>query len=195
MTIATSKPMTMEEYLNYDDGTDTRYELIDGQLVEMGAESDINVVIGSFLMQLFFQLVPYYCVRRGTEMVVEGELANTRFPDLVVISEAGAKALKGKKRSLITLDMPAPLLAVEIVSSSNTDKASRDRDYIRKRQEYAQRNIPEYWIIDPIEEKIIVCTLHKKAYSQKQFEGTQRIVSQQFPNLDIYADQILEAGL
>ena len=195
MTIATSKPMTMEEYLNYDDGTDTRYELIDGQLVEMGAESDINVVIGSFLMQLFFQLVPYYCVRRGTEMVVEGELANTRFPDLVVISEAGAKALKGKKRSLITLDMPAPLLAVEIVSSSNTDKASRDRDYIRKRQEYAQRNIPEYWIIDPIEEKIIVCTLHKKAYAQKQFEGTQRIVSQQFPNLDIYADQILEAGL
>lgn len=29
MTIAT-KPMTLEDYLNYDDGTDTRYELVDG---------------------------------------------------------------------------------------------------------------------------------------------------------------------
>lgn len=31
-TAATQKLLTMEEYLAYDDGTDTRYELVDGKL-------------------------------------------------------------------------------------------------------------------------------------------------------------------
>lgn len=35
MTIASQK-MTLEEYLNYDDGTDTRYELVNGELIAMG---------------------------------------------------------------------------------------------------------------------------------------------------------------
>jgi hypothetical protein len=30
MTVATQRRMSLEEYLNYDDGTDTRYELVDG---------------------------------------------------------------------------------------------------------------------------------------------------------------------
>lgn len=37
MAIATQKKMTLEEYLAYTDGTDHRYELVDGVLVEMGA--------------------------------------------------------------------------------------------------------------------------------------------------------------
>jgi len=49
MTIATPKRLTLEEYLTYDDGTDTRYELVDGVLVEMGAEDPINSTIVSFL--------------------------------------------------------------------------------------------------------------------------------------------------
>ncbi|NJN49182.1 MAG: hypothetical protein HC805_04570 [Alkalinema sp. RL_2_19] len=39
--IATLRPkMTFEAYLAYDDGLDGRYELIDGVLVPMGAESE-----------------------------------------------------------------------------------------------------------------------------------------------------------
>jgi Uma2 family endonuclease len=32
---ATAKRISLEEYLTYDDGTETRYELVDGVLVEM----------------------------------------------------------------------------------------------------------------------------------------------------------------
>ncbi len=32
---ATSQRITFAEYLTYDDGTDTRYELVDGELVPM----------------------------------------------------------------------------------------------------------------------------------------------------------------
>jgi Uma2 family endonuclease len=42
MTITTAKRMSLEDFLTYDDGTHTRYELEDGVLVEMGTESPIN---------------------------------------------------------------------------------------------------------------------------------------------------------
>ncbi len=48
--------MTPEEYLDYDDGTDTRYELVDGVLVEMGAESTLNTQIAVFLLLTFAAL-------------------------------------------------------------------------------------------------------------------------------------------
>ena len=34
--------MTLEESLNYDDGTDTRHELVEGQRIAMPTESDLN---------------------------------------------------------------------------------------------------------------------------------------------------------
>jgi Uma2 family endonuclease len=48
--------MALEEYLNYDDGTDTRYELVDGVLVEMSAEHRLNEKIALWLLSQFLQL-------------------------------------------------------------------------------------------------------------------------------------------
>ncbi|MEO1635866.1 MAG: Uma2 family endonuclease, partial [Cyanobacteria bacterium J06631_9] len=117
MTIAKNRLMSLAEYLDYDDGTDSRYELVDGALVEMGAEADINLVIESFLFSIFLQFVPHYCIRKGTEIAITGTYANTRFPDLMVLTEAGVAALAGQKRSMVMFGMPAPALVVEVVSS------------------------------------------------------------------------------
>ncbi len=46
----TAKPMTLEEYLNYDDGSDTRYELVNGDLIAMPPESRLNIEIAIFLL-------------------------------------------------------------------------------------------------------------------------------------------------
>ncbi len=85
--------MTLQDYLDFDDGTDIRYELVDGLLIEMGAEADINIAIESFLFSIFLQFVPYYCIRKGTEIAPTGTYANTRFPDLMVLTQQGAAAL------------------------------------------------------------------------------------------------------
>ncbi|MCX5963904.1 MAG: hypothetical protein NT070_12425 [Cyanobacteria bacterium] len=59
--IAVQRRMTLEEYLDYDHGTDCRYELEDGVLVEMGAENPTNNVIASFLFSIFLGMgIPYY---------------------------------------------------------------------------------------------------------------------------------------
>jgi len=47
---STQRLFTFEEYLAYDDGTDTRYELVDGELVEMSPEADENSTLTSFLL-------------------------------------------------------------------------------------------------------------------------------------------------
>jgi Uma2 family endonuclease len=189
MTIAT-KPITLEEYLNYDDGTDTHYELVDGKLVVMPPESDRNHRIASFLFAYFLQIgTPYYCLRIGAQIAVSGARATARQPDLMILSEEAATALEGANQSIITQDMPPPSLVVEVVSPKQ-----ENRDYRYKRTEYAGRHIPEYWIVDPIAEKVTVLQWVEGLYEEQVYQGNQAIQSPLFPALKLTAAQVLGAG-
>ncbi len=194
MNLATRSRMTLEEYLHYDDGTDARYELVDGVLVAMGAESPLNVDIAIFLIVAFAQFVPTYHIHRGTEIAVLSRNADTRFPDLMVLTAAGAAALAGQPRSLITSDMPAPRLVIEVVSRSQDNPTAHQRDYIEKRQEYAQRGIPEYWLIDPARQSVGGLILVEQNYQEQIFTRDQVIISPAFPALNLTATQILTAN-
>jgi Uma2 family endonuclease len=52
-------------------------------------------------------------------------------------------------------------LVMEILSG---EKEDRRRDLVTKRREYARARIPEYWIVDPQEERITVLRLAGKRY-------------------------------
>jgi Uma2 family endonuclease len=49
MTIATTKRLTFEEFLSYDDGTDIGYELVQGELKPMGLGTGKHGKITQFL--------------------------------------------------------------------------------------------------------------------------------------------------
>ncbi|MCM0592333.1 MAG: Uma2 family endonuclease [Gloeotrichia echinulata DVL01] len=150
MNILTKK-LTLEEYLAYDDGTDTKYELVDGELVEMPPENDRNNLIALYLLTQFLNLVPIQLIRhKDMEIVVTGNRTRVRLPDLIILTEELFAAIGGR-RATITQDMPSPALVVEVVSPG---KVNEDRDYRYKRSEYAARGIPEYWIVDPGKEKM-----------------------------------------
>ncbi|BAT54040.1 hypothetical protein NOS3756_30050 [Nostoc sp. NIES-3756] len=191
MTSATSKKFTLEEYLNYDNGSDRQYELVAGELVAMPPESPINVQISLFLLVNFLKFIPVNRVSNKAEIVVCGSRATTRVPDLVVLTEELAKALQGATRSTITLDMPPPALVVEVVSPG---KANEDRDYRYKRSEYAARGIAEYWIVDPQKDRVTLLTLVDGFYEESIFTGNTLIVSSIFPQLNLTAQQILTDG-
>jgi Uma2 family endonuclease len=53
VTIATTKRVTLEEYLSYDDGTDNCYELVDGELVCMSLATGEHGDISEFLNDEF----------------------------------------------------------------------------------------------------------------------------------------------
>lgn len=193
MTQAKPRFRTIEEYLNYDDGTDTRYELVNGALVEMGAENDINQEIPFFLVSVLLQFVPYYLIRRGTEIVVNSQTATCRVPDLILLNEATRDAMVQDERSAITNQMPPPPLVVEVVSPGETGSDNYDRDYVEKPQEYAARGIAEFWRIDPSRVVVAVLTLKNGAYRSREFRGKEPVVSPLFPNLQLTAEQILRA--
>jgi Uma2 family endonuclease len=186
------KLLTFEEYLAYDDGTDTRYELVDGELVEMPPESPINSDLARNLLFELAKHVPIALLaHKDTEIEVTGRRAKCRLPDLLVHTEESKTALTGMTRATITRDMPPPALVIEIVSPGAENRA---RDYRYKRTEYAARGIAEYWIIDPEEHRITVCKWVEGQYEDQVHTGDSRIQSDFIPAFDLTAEQILALG-
>ena len=183
-----SLTMTLEEFFNYDDGTDAMYELEDGELILMTAESEINRRIAMFLLACFLQQgVPAYRLSMKTEIVTTG--SRVRVPDLVVFSEDLAIAMEGAKRSTVMSEMPSPLLVVEVVSPNQSS-----RDYRHKRSEYGARGIAEYWIVDPILAQVTVLEWVDGLYEEKVYKGEQAIASIVFTELRLTATQVLRGS-
>jgi Uma2 family endonuclease len=182
--------MTLEAYLNYDDGTDTRYELVNGELVAMPTEIDLNRRIAMFLLAYFLRNgIPHYCLGIGIEIAVSGIFATVRLPDLVVLSEAAAAALEGASRSIITYDLPPPRLVIEVVSPNQ-----ENRDYRHKRSEYAARGIQEYWIVDPIQQQIMILQWVDGLYEEAVYRGSDRLISPELGGLELTAERVLKGS-
>jgi Uma2 family endonuclease len=184
-----TKIFTFEEYLIYDDGTDTRYELVDGELVEMPPEAPGNNDIAKGLMFELAKHFPLTLIAYNIEIQVSGKRATCRLPDLLIHTEESKAALKGATRNLITADMPPPALVVEVVSPGSTN---RTRDYRYKRTEYAARGIAEYWIVDPEMCQITVCKWVDGQYEDTIFKGSDRVSSDVVSSFDLTADHVFQ---
>lgn len=179
---------SFEEYLLYDDDSDKLYELFNGELVEMPPESGINVQIANRLFLIFALLIGTDRIRgHGLELEVRGEPRN-RYPDLTIVRQEHIQLLG--KRNTIRLFMTPPVLVIEVVSPG---ELQRDRDYIAKRMQYQDCLIPEYWIVDPETQTVLVLELTGKTYTEVgSFSGNEQVRSPQFSRLNLTASQIFE---
>ncbi len=183
MSQAISAPyLTLEQYLAHTAGTETRYELVDGAMVEMPPESDENLSIARTLLLELVRHFSAELVTWGTEIEVSGRRVSCRIPDLLVHSEESKTALAGVKRATITHDMPPPALVIEVVSPGQTN---RDRDYRYKHTEYAARAIAEYWIVDPETRQITLCQWENGMYEDTVFQDNEIIKSTLVPNFGL----------
>ena len=190
--VITTKKMSFEEFLNYDDGTDTLYELENGELIPMSSESDINQRITMFLVAYFLRCgIPSYRLRMKAEVAVNSGQVGVRVPALVIYSEELAEIMNGANRSLVFMDMPPPLLVVEVVSPS---QKQINRDYRYKRSEYAARGIAEYWIVDAITQKITILEWVEGFYEEKVYQSDEAIKSVLFSDLGLTATQVLQGA-
>ncbi|MEB3293657.1 MAG: Uma2 family endonuclease [Synechococcales bacterium] len=199
MPLATNRKLTLSEFLAYDDGSDRRYELVDGVIVEMGAESTLNTMIAMYLIFAFGGLgIPHYQIGLKQLIEVPSRYATARDPDLIIHSEASALALSGRKEACLKLEDPHPLLVIEIVSQGTESSDNYQRDYVKKSQEYAAREIPEYWLVDPQRQWVKVGRLidggSDRKYDFLTFQGEEAIVSPTFAEFKPIASQVLSAG-
>ena len=82
-------------------------------------------------------------------------------------------------------------LVMEVVSGGPRD---RERDFVEKRQEYAQAGIPEYWIVDPEFETVTVLALDGDTYAEHgTFTRGESATSQLLPGFSISVDDIFDA--
>jgi Uma2 family endonuclease len=192
MTLATaSKLLTIEEFLNFNDGTDTRYELVNGELVEMPTESFRNCQIAKHLLFEFAKYFPLLLIALNTEVEVSGRRSTCRIPDLMILTEETALTLQDGTYNFISLEMAPPVLVVEVVSPG---KENRDRDYRYKRTEYAARGINEYWIIDPELQQITICLWVNGQYEDQIFSKDMAIASTIIPQFKLTTDYVLGFG-
>jgi Uma2 family endonuclease len=203
MTVATARRMSLEEYLTYDDGTDTRYELVDGVLVAMGNEAKINTKIAMYLISVFMGLgVPHYRLGFKQKIEVRSQHASARDPDLIVHTEASEASGADDAEFCLKLKESNPLIVVEVVSPGEPGTPNYDdlrsvadhRDYEQKPAEYAARSIPEMWQVDPARAWVRVGKLVDGAYEFETFTGKSKIVSASFPALKVTAIEVLKAG-
>jgi Uma2 family endonuclease len=196
-----AKKLSFEEYTSLDAEAwvqrglpEGRCEYIDEwELNELPSESGFNTEIAHYLFLLLvnsgvrvrFNLIRLY----ACEIEVPGK-PKTRYPDLVILKEEHLSLTQ--KRLLIRLEMPTPQLVVEIVSPGNENHR---RDYTAKRQQYQERGIPEYWLLNPQTETIEVLELQDGQYVQfGAFQGATSIQSPSFQTLPFTAEQIFTAG-
>lgn len=194
MTTATNR-LTLEEYLKYNDGSDTRYELVNGELVPMSLGTGKHGAILKFLERSFDaecdRMAQTWIALAGVIGVRSpraGRWDTVRVPDVVVIPLEQWRTLQNRE-AVIELNESAPLLVVEVVSES-----TKSTDYRAKRAEYSVLDIPEYWIVDPLTAKVTILTLVEGWYDAAELIGSDRISSTTFPNLDLSVAQVLQGG-
>ena len=160
MVTARDHLLTFEDYLNHqtdDAASDVRYELVDGELIPMNPPRIEHFLIAQFLSDYLRQVIgqnnlPWMVF---AEIGVRTGFRRSRVVDLCIVQREQVQELAGRSAVFET----PPLLAVEIVSLD-----SIGRDYRYKRSEYAAAGIPEYWIVDPLENRLTILQLQEGFY-------------------------------
>jgi Uma2 family endonuclease len=191
--------MTLEEYLTYDDGTGTRYELVQGELVAITPPTWLHMAIAKFLERVFDREItrlglPWEAFREPGQQTEE---SSARLPDVAIVPmDSVAEAFE--QSAVLTV---AAILVVEVVSDSTAVQ-----DYRNKVVEYQNKGIREYWVADPDPfgaakyigkpklPTVSVYALVDGLYQVRRFQGDETIVSPTFPELRLRVDEVLSAG-
>lgn len=205
MTQALPKLVNFEEFVEWlPENSGVRYELHNRNIIEIVQPAGKQAEITGFLtIEIAVEIKrlgrPYGIPNQA--IVKPPEKDSGYFPDVLVLNRANlAHETLWQKQSVLSLGASIPLI-IEVVSTNWRD------DYYLKYADYEEMGISEYWIVDyaalggrnvignPKQPTISVCNLVDGEYQILKFRENDRIVSQTFPDLNLTANQIFQAGL
>lgn len=128
-----------------DDGK--RYEIIEGELLELPAPSYLHQVVSSELHALLHEFVRSKQLGRVTAVPQDVRFSDSNVvqPDLVFLGNENAHLVR---RGRIN---GTPDLGIEILSPSNAGV-----DLVRKLWLYMKFGVREYWVVEPDTQSIVV---------------------------------------
>ena len=199
MTYTLAKTFTIDRFIA-EYGDDYRYELADGEPIDMEPTGLHETVSGKLATQIGIAIInaryPWF-IPRTCLIQPFTDLATARRPDIIVLDETllNNEPL-WQRQPVITIGRSIKLV-VEVVSTN------WETDYARKVEEYALLGIPEYWIVDyrglggiafigkPKQPTFTVCQLDRDDYRQHQYRLGETISSGLLPDLQLRLDDIL----
>lgn len=199
MTYTPAQALTVDRFIAQH-GDDSRYELADGELIDMEPTGPHETVSGKLATQIGIAITnanyPWF-IPRTCLIQPFAEVATARRPDVVVLDETFlANEPRWQQEPVITLGRSIKLV-VEVVNTN------WETDYARKVEEYALFGIPEYWIVDyrglggtrfigkPKQPTFTVCQLEAEEYRQQQYRLGETISSGVLPNLQLRLEDVL----
>ena len=149
-TIRSGTRMTLSEYRVLDEMDDGVWELADGELYQMPPATAEHQLLIDFLVRMINNLVTGMSPIPGLAFSNIGLALSERYaptPDIVYVRSEQMRLVRGSFLEDI------PDLVVEALSSD------RSRDLVMKRRWYADARVPEYWILDPVNDTITILEL------------------------------------
>ena len=199
MVYIPTKQLTVEQFIAQY-GDDLRYELADGELVDMEPTGPHEAVSGKVAARLILAIAQAnhpWLIPRTCLIQPELSTATARRPDVIVLDETELSEEPLWQRQSFISSAKSIKLVVEVVSTN------WENDYARKVEEYANFGIPEYWIVDfrglggtafigrPKQPTFIVATLDGYDYNQVQYRLGQPSQSPLFPELSLQLDDLM----
>jgi Uma2 family endonuclease len=199
MTYTLGKAFTIDRFIA-EYGDDYRYELADGEPIDMEPTGPHETVSGKLAVQIGIAITnaryPWF-IPRTCLIQPFADLATARRPDIIVLDETLlSNEPLWQRQPVITIGRSIKLV-VEVVSTN------WETDYARKVEEYALLGISEYWIVDyrglggiafigkPKQPTFTVCQLDREEYRQQQYRLGETIASGLLPDLQLRLDDIL----
>lgn len=174
---------TEEEYLALD--TNYLVELDDGTIEVLPMPSLPHQRIALFLYRVLWAFVDKHGLGEVLTAPLPVRLWSKKFrePDILFLNEV--TRLQQAKQYVVHPD-----LVMEVVSPDNPD-----RDYEKKRQEYAQAGIPEYWIVDPFQERIVVLVLEDQVHTvYRELQPGERASSKLLHGFDVAVSDVFASA-
>ena len=173
------------EYLGLD--TNRLVELIDGNLEVLPMPTFLHQLIVEYLFDSLREFVKAHQLGKVifAPLPIRIRAKTFREPDIILFSkDAGAKPTdKYLKSAQLVIEVDSP------------DDKSRKRDYQEKRGDYSELGIPEYWIVDPQEQRITVLALDGGEYRPHgEFTHGQQATSLLLADFTVDVSAVFAAG-
>lgn len=174
---------TEEQYLAMTDQSNRLLEFDNGYIEVLPMPIPEHQKILALLYELFVAFVrPRGGITLFAPLRVQIRPRKFREPDLVTLRDVNDP--RQHKRYWLGVDV-----AVEIVSDDDPE-----RDTKVKRVDYAEAGIPEYWIVNPLNDTVTVLALAGDAYAEHGvFRRGERASSQVLDGFSVDVDEVFNA--
>lgn len=175
--------ISYEDFLTLSEGSENRYEYIDGEVYLLASPSYTHQRI---IMEISNSMYQWFKGKKCRPLTAPFDVTlskddhkNVVQPDIIVICDTEKIDENGRYGGI-------PTLVVEVISETTQHK-----DMLKKLELYIHGNVQEYWIVNPFNKEIYLYFFKNQAIQDyRVYKGNETVQSVIFKGLEISLEQV-----